>query len=123
MHELSLCRAIADTALEHANGRPIERIRLRIGHFRQVVPDTLHFCWQMRTENTPLAGCVLDVDHIAAIIHCESCGATTELEHPVLRCGSCDSANVTMTSGEEFLIESIDVTQGQTMTETDEGIH
>lgn len=123
MHELSLCRAIADTAMEHANGRPIERIRLQIGHFRQVVPDTLQFCWQMRTENTQLAGCVLEVDHIAAIVRCDSCGATTELEHPVLRCGSCDSASVTMTSGEEFLIESIDVTQEPMMTETDEENH
>ena len=59
MHELSLCRAIAETAIDHAGGRTIERIQLRIGHFRQVVPETLQFCWRMRSETTDLAGCEL----------------------------------------------------------------
>ena len=43
MHELSLCMAIARTATDHANGRPVDRVFVRIGHFRQVVPDTLQF--------------------------------------------------------------------------------
>ena len=109
MHELSLCGAIADTATEHAGGRPIESIRLRIGHFRQVVPETLRFCWKARVAGTMLEGCELVVDHVPAIIECTPCGTTTTLEHPVLRCGSCDGAEVTLVSGDEFLIESIDV--------------
>lgn len=109
MHELSLCGAIADTVLEHAGGRTVERIQLRLGHFRQVVPETLQFCWDMRVEDTELNGCRLDVDHVPAVIHCASCGSDTTLTHPVLRCGSCDGIDVTMTSGEEFLVVSIDV--------------
>lgn len=109
MHELSLCKAIADTAVDHAGGRPVERIQLRIGHFRQVVPETLQYCWQMRSETTDLAGCVLDVDYVPARVECKACDATTELDLPVLRCGTCDSTDVTMTSGDEFLIVSIDV--------------
>lgn len=109
VHELSLCRAVADTATDHAAGRRIERIRLRIGYFRQVVPETLLYCWGMRTSETDLAGCVLDIEHIPAVIECGSCAASTVLEDPVLRCGTCASTDVTMTSGDEFLIESIDV--------------
>lgn len=109
MHELSLCRAIADTATDHADGRNIERIRLQVGYFRQVVPETLEFCWRMRTDGTDLEGCALEVNHIPAIVECDGCRATTTLEHPILRCGSCGSTHVTMTSGDEFLIESIDV--------------
>jgi hydrogenase nickel incorporation protein HypA/HybF len=107
MHELSLCRAIADMATEHAKGRAIERIQLRVGHFRQVVPETLRYCWDMRCEGTALEGCELVVDHVPATIECILCGAKTTLEHPVLRCGSCDSIDVLMTSGDEFLVESI----------------
>ena len=109
MHELSLCGAMAETALEHAAGRPIERIRLRIGHFRQVVPATLQFCWEVRVDGTALEGCALDVDYIAAQVSCNGCHSTTTLEHPLLLCGSCGGADVTMTSGDEFLLESIEV--------------
>ena len=109
MHELSLCRAIAETAIDHASGRPIERIKLRVGHFRQVVPDTLQFCWDMQTDGTDLDGCVLEVEHIPAVVECSDCGASTTLEHPVVRCGGCGGNNAKLISGDEFLIESIDV--------------
>jgi hydrogenase nickel incorporation protein HypA/HybF len=109
MHELSLCKAIADTAVDHAEGRPVERIRLRIGHFRQVVPETLQSCWRMRVPDGPLAGCSLDVDYVPAVIRCDSCGANTELDQPIMRCEACDGTDVTMISGDEFLIESIDI--------------
>ncbi len=109
MHELSLCKAIADTAMDHADGRTINRISLQIGHFRQVVPETLQSCWDMRSGDGPLAGCVLDVDYVPATIDCRDCAETTRLDEPMLRCGSCASTDVVLTSGDEFLILSIDV--------------
>lgn len=109
MHELSLCKAIADTATDHAGGRPIERISLQIGHFRQVVPETLQSCWRMRSTDGPLADCILDVDYVPATIDCGDCAETTRLDEPMLRCGSCGSTDVALTSGDEFLILSIDV--------------
>jgi len=111
MHELSLCSAIADTAIDHANGQEIERISLRIGHLRQIVPETLQFCWNMRTETGQLAGCQLDVEYIAATIECHDCQHVTTLQHPILRCAECASTSVTLLTGEEFLIESIDITK------------
>lgn len=109
MHELSICAAIAETVLKHAAGRPVERVRLRIGHFKQVVPDTLQFCWRLQTEHGPLRSASLDVTYVPATVHCSDCGSATTLPAPVLVCGSCDSRRVDLRTGEEFLIESIDV--------------
>lgn len=109
MHELSLCGAIVDTVQEHAQGRAVRQVNLTIGHFRQVVPETLLFCWDMRTKDTDLNECALNITAVPAVIECRSCGASTTLTHPILRCGTCDSADTTMTTGEEFLIESIDL--------------
>ncbi len=117
MHELSICRAIAATVQDHADGRPVTCVRLRIGYFRQIVPDTLAYCWQLHTRDSDLEGCVLDVDYIPAVIQCHDCGARTELRHPVLRCGSCDSTSAELISGEEFLIESIDLRDDRTSSE------
>jgi len=110
MHELSLCGAIVDTVHEHADGRSVNAVNLTIGHFRQVVPDTLQFCWQMRTEETDLEDCVLNITTVPAVIECATCGESTTLVHPILLCGTCDSEDTTMITGEEFLIESIDLT-------------
>lgn len=109
MHELSICGAIVDTVTEHAGGRPVNRVRLQIGHLRQVVPETLRFCWSARTEGTPFEGCELEIDHVPAVVTCNACKARTTLDDPVLRCGTCGSLDVALQSGEEFLIESIDV--------------
>lgn len=109
MHELSLCRAIADTVRDHAAGRDVSRVTVRIGHFRQVVPTTLEFCWEMVTEGTDLAGCSLAIDHVAAAVVCRTCEARTQLDWPVLVCGACGGREVELVSGEEFLVASIDV--------------
>ena len=108
MHELALCQAIVDTVERHAGGRRVEQVDVRIGHFRQVVPDSLQFSWELLTEGTDLAGCRLVVDHVPAVIECRACGATTTLEVPILVCSSCESSDVTLVSGEELLVASID---------------
>lgn len=109
MHELSICKAIADTALDHAGGHPVSSIKLRIGHFRQVVPETLLFCWDLRNSDGALANCSLEVEYVPAVIECATCDAVTTLTDPVLICGACNGSDVAMISGEEFLIESIDL--------------
>ncbi|MEM9042320.1 MAG: hydrogenase maturation nickel metallochaperone HypA [Actinomycetota bacterium] len=113
MHELSLCSAIADSVRDHARGRPVQTINLRIGHLRQVVPDTLRFCWSMQSDDSELADSELAIDHVPAVVHCSTCGASTTLEHPIPVCGTCGSGEVVMVSGEEFLITSIDLVPEQ----------
>ncbi len=107
-----------ETVAGHADGRPVRSVNLTIGHFRQVVPDTLQFCWQARTAGTDFEGCELHVDHVPATVSCRQCGATTTLAHPILRCGSCQSIDVVLKSGEEFVIESFDLATGSTDPET-----
>lgn len=108
MHELALCQAIVDTVDREANGQQVCRVEVRIGHFRQVVPDSLEFSWTLLTENTPLSGCELVIDHVPAVVTCRDCDARTTLDWPILLCESCESSNVDLISGEEFLIASID---------------
>jgi hydrogenase nickel incorporation protein HypA/HybF len=111
VHELSLSRAIADVVSEHAGGRGVTRVRVQVGHLRQVVPSSLEFCWRMVTDGTELDGCPLDIDHVPAVALCPRCQARTSLDSPVLLCGACGSRDVGLISGEEFLVASIDVVE------------
>jgi hydrogenase nickel incorporation protein HypA/HybF len=111
MHELSLCDAILGTAMRNSDGRPVTQVTVRIGYLRQVVPDSLQFGWQLLTESTALKGASLVVDEVPAIIECKECGAETNLDMPILICGECDSFEVKLLSGEEFLVVSMEVVE------------
>ena len=97
--------------MKRANGRPVTRVTVRIGHLRQVVPDALQFGWEMLTDDTDLKGCQLVIEQIPAIVECPGCQAKTTLDMPILACGSCGSFDVTLLSGEEFLLVSMEVTE------------
>lgn len=111
MHELSLCRSIAGIATRAADGRRVERVQLDVGHLRQVVPETLVYCWGVVCEQTPqLAGSRLDVTSIPAVLDCRRCGAETTLTGlPIIVCSACGTNDVAVRSGEEFLVRSMDV--------------
>jgi hydrogenase nickel incorporation protein HypA/HybF len=111
VHELSLAQAIADTTLRHADGRPVAAVHVRIGHFRQVVPESLLFAWELLTDDSALAGAALGIEHVEAVVECSGCGARTTLDLPVLACGSCGTTEVTLVSGDEFTIQTIDVAE------------
>lgn len=109
MHELSICQSIIGIAERHAAGRPVAAVHVDVGHLRQVVPDTLEYCWSVAVTDTALAGARLVVNHIPAVIDCRACGSSTELAHPVFRCGSCAGTDVELRAGEELLIRSLDI--------------
>lgn len=109
MHELSVCDAIVGTTLQRAKGRPVTRVTVRIGHLRQVVPDALQFGWDVLTESTELHGCELLIEQVPATVRCRTCDAETTLDMPILMCGACESFDVELLSGEEFLIVSMEV--------------
>lgn len=111
MHELSLCNAIAATVREHAHDRRVDVVRLRVGHFRQIVPDTMQFCWRNTVLGGPMESARLEIVHVPAVVSCRDCDQTTNLDEPILRCDHCGSRKVELVTGDEFLVDSIDVAE------------
>lgn len=110
MHELSICTAIAKIAHDAAAGRPVERVRVDVGHLRQVVPETLRHSWEMVVFGTTLDGSTLEVREVPVVIECHQCGAQTPLDDPIFRCGACASTDTKVISGDELFVTSLDVT-------------
>jgi len=111
MHELSLCEAIAATVVKHAGDRTAAGVVVRIGHLRQVVPDALAFCWTMLTEGTSLEGCALEIEQVPVVVHCGGCGEESSLDLPLMICPACEGDDVTLLSGEEFQVASLDLSE------------
>ena len=109
MHELSICTSIAKITTQAAAGRQVERVRVDIGHNRQVVPDTLRYSWEMVVFGTALEGVALEVREVPAVIECRQCATRTQLDDPIFRCCSCGSTETRVVSGDELLVTSLDV--------------
>ena len=123
MHELSISKAIAETALAHAGGRPVRAVSVRVGALRQVVPPTLAFCFEAVAADAGCPGARLEVEAVPALLRCEGCGsewdpapppATAEDELaplPSFRCTACGAAAAQVVRGDELEVESIEVSE------------
>lgn len=112
MHELALCQSIYGIADRAREGRPVSVVHLRVGALRQVVPETLTYCWQVVTDTTALGGSRLDVESVPGSLCCRSCGATTVLaDQFLIACASCGGADVDVVHGEELAVVSLDLVE------------
>ena len=109
MHEMAISSAVLESVLRHAAGRRVMGVRLRVGHLRQVVPDSLEFYWGIVTRDSACEGAVLEQELIPARLACAGCAGEWEIELPVFRCPSCGGADVTVIAGDELEVESIEV--------------
>jgi hydrogenase nickel incorporation protein HypA/HybF len=111
VHELSICRSIVGIVAKHAEGRDVRLVNVRIGAMRQIIPDTLVYCWSLVTEGSEFDGTQLRVERVPARLRCNGCGHEQEMTEPVLVCSACSGQQVTMVAGDEFLITSLELAE------------
>lgn len=111
MHELSIAGAILGVALDSAGGRPVTRVRVGVGHLRQVVPSALTFSWELVAQGTPAEGAQLELEEIPAAVLCRSCGAESPLARFPLACSACGWLGVEVVRGEELEVEWVEVSE------------
>ena len=107
MHELSLANAVVDTVIKHARESRVQKINLKIGRLRQVVPESLDFYFGIVSRGTLCEGATLVQDVVPARLNCESCGHGWEPDLPVFRCPQCNGGETIVLSGEEFEVDTI----------------
>lgn len=111
MHELSLCRAIAGVVKTYAADRHVDVVHVQVGALRQVVPDSLSFCWTLVREHECMPDAQLELELVPAEVQCRSCAQRSEIASRwSVCCPKCESADVEVVKGEEFQVTSLDVT-------------
>jgi hydrogenase nickel incorporation protein HypA/HybF len=109
MHELSIAQAIVTIAEQHAAGRPVARVEVKVGHLRQVVPSSLAFSFELVSERTALDGAELAIEEVPAVGRCRACGAETEQDGFPLRCEPCGGLDLEVVRGEELLVDALEL--------------
>ena len=113
MHEMALGSAVVNTATKHAQGRTVKVVTLSVGKLRQVVPDSLSFYFDIIARGTVCEGAKLEMQIVPARLRCENCDNEWEPDFPTFRCPFCPDGKVTVLSGEEFMVESLEVEEDE----------
>lgn len=112
MHEFSLVKAVIDSveSLAEENGwKRIEKVTLRIGAMRQVVPEIMRFAFAAASRDSRLQGAELDIEPVPILVRCPRCGRTWGEERMSMLCPFCGSPDAQMEQGMELNIDSIEV--------------
>ncbi len=109
MHELALAECVIDSVLRHAAGRRVKHVQLQVGRLRAVVPDALEFNWELVAQGTPAEGAALGIEIVEAVGRCRACGVEGAQPEFPLRCAACGALDVEVVSGEELLIDWLEV--------------
>lgn len=112
MHEFGYCEGILEAVLNRAAGRPVERVKVRIGTTHRIDQESLDQAFAMVAAGTAAEGAAVDLEVTPVDVACHACGVASTSLDPLPECDSCGSQNVTVTGGHECLLVSIDLVAG-----------
>jgi hydrogenase nickel incorporation protein HypA/HybF len=108
MHELALMESVVCAVGERTGPARVVAVRLEVGRLAAVVPDALHFCFEVCAQGTTLEGASLSIEEVPGLGQCRACGAQRALDTFVADC-PCGSTDFAVLSGQELRIKNIEV--------------
>ena len=115
MHEMGVAMQIVEIATASIPadlpGARVAKVNLKVGKLSAIVPDSLRFCFEAVSKDTPLEGARLDIREIPVQAACKVCQNTWTIDQPAFACPACNSGDITILSGRELDIESIELAE------------
>ncbi|MHC1727348.1 MAG: hydrogenase maturation nickel metallochaperone HypA [Syntrophobacteraceae bacterium] len=116
MHELSIAQSlleiIADESQKHGLQR-VNKVKLQIGAFASVVPESLTFCFELVSRDTVAAGAVVEIETVGIVARCDKCDSTFDVRDQVFVCPRCGDPAFELVSGRELSVMSIEGETGE----------
>ena len=112
MHEMSIALniiSIVTDEMEKNNAGVLRSVRLKIGKMSAVVPDSLSFCFEIITKDTPLDEARLVIDIAPLMGFCRICEEEFEMDCYSFSCPNCGCTGIETISGHELSIVEIEV--------------
>ena len=111
MHELGIAENILDIVRQSVpddRAAAVRNIRLRVGPFAGVVPDSLTFCFAALVADTNMANAVLQIEETPLVVLCRDCGNKSDVKNLVFLCPACSGVNLEIVSGNELEVMEIE---------------
>jgi hydrogenase nickel incorporation protein HypA/HybF len=117
MHELAVCQALLRQVLEVAENRysrRVGRIKLCIGPLAGVEPALLKSAFPLVAAGTPCEGATIEIENVPVRVRCQICGSASQTRSNRLLCTDCGTWRVTLISGDEMFLASVELPDAQT---------
>lgn len=112
MHELAVAQALVDqvdNVIRQHSAVSASLIRVRIGPLAGVVPELLASAFHLAAAGHAMEHAVLDLVAAPIQVLCQTCGKETEAAMNRLVCGACGDWHTQVISGDELLLESVEL--------------
>jgi len=94
---------------EERQARSIAEITLRIGPLSGVEAELLMQAFPIASAGTLAESATLTIKQLPIRVRCQHCGAESEAKQNRLLCGECGDWHTQLISGDEMLLESVEL--------------
>ncbi|MBN1603019.1 MAG: hydrogenase maturation nickel metallochaperone HypA [Chitinispirillaceae bacterium] len=108
MHEHHAVQNLVNQAVEKAGTKKVTKIRFGLGELVGFDDVSIGLYFDQMTPGTPLEGAVLEIKHYLPKLQCKDCSVVFEDPERKFICPSCSSTSLSLQSGKEFFLESIE---------------
>lgn len=116
MHEMALCTEVVnvvETTAQEAGAIKVNNISMVIGEMRDIIIDLFDGFFHYLTKDTIAEDASVIFTTMPATLRCHECGCVFPVDlhaTDVVSCPTCDCHDYELATGNEFFIESIDIT-------------
>jgi hydrogenase nickel incorporation protein HypA/HybF len=107
MHEYGLCEPIVQAVERRAAGRPVARVRVRVGALHRVAGPAMDQAFTLAAEGTVADGADIDLVIVPVVVSCAACGLSGTSDDPLSLCPVCGAADIELSGGDDLILESI----------------
>lgn len=125
MHELSVAQALVDQVeniVREQHAKSATLIRVRIGALSGVVAELLATAFSLAAAGSVAEAAKLEIVAAPIRVLCLSCGAESDATANRLLCGICGDWHTQVISGDELILESVELEMQLEMKEATEHV-
>ena len=100
--------SLVTTVEDQIDRAKVRAVHLQVGELTCVVPDALHFCFEVCARGTRLEGAELAIHRIPARVRCRTCGSDAAADRFCAMC-ACGSVDVEVLAGRELRVRDVEV--------------
>ena len=116
MHELSVCLSLLEqvqAVAEERDAVQVTRIELRVGPLSGVESALLRSAWPMAAAGSIAVDADFVVEETGIVVRCSSCNAETDAQPNRLVCGECGDFRTSVVSGDEMILQRVELDTAQ----------
>jgi hydrogenase nickel incorporation protein HypA/HybF len=111
MHENHAVQNLVNQAIEKAillNAKKVKKVIFGLGDLVGFDDGSIGLYYEQMTAGTPLEGAALEIKHYMPKLQCKDCSHIFEDPTREFKCPKCSSTALSLQSGKEFFLESIE---------------